>query len=84
VPVFSNLYIPLGPFYYVFAAFVIVGAGNAVNLTDGLDGLAIMPVMIAAGTFAIIAYSPAAWTMRITWAFRTFPARANWRSTARR
>jgi phospho-N-acetylmuramoyl-pentapeptide-transferase len=56
VPVFSNLYIPLGPFYYVFAAFVIVGAGNAVNLTDGLDGLATMPVIIAAGTFAIIAY----------------------------
>ncbi len=56
VPVFSNLYIPLGPFYYLFAAFVIVGAGNAVNLTDGLDGLATMPVIIAAGTFAIIAY----------------------------
>ncbi|MBA4354687.1 MAG: phospho-N-acetylmuramoyl-pentapeptide-transferase [Novosphingobium sp.] len=56
VPVFSNLYIPLGPFYYLFAIFVIVGAGNAVNLTDGLDGLAIMPVIIAAGTFAIIAY----------------------------
>jgi phospho-N-acetylmuramoyl-pentapeptide-transferase len=35
---------------------VIVGAGNAVNLTDGLDGLAIMPVIIACGTFAIIAY----------------------------
>jgi phospho-N-acetylmuramoyl-pentapeptide-transferase len=56
VPVFSNLYVPLGPFYYVFAAFVIVGAGNAVNLTDGLDGLATMPVIIACGTFAIIAY----------------------------
>ena len=56
VPVFSNLYVPLGPFYYLFAIFVIVGAGNAVNLTDGLDGLAIMPVIIAAGTFAIIAY----------------------------
>ena len=56
VPVFSNMYIPLGPLYYVFAAFVIVGAGNAVNLTDGLDGLAIMPVIIASGTFAIIAY----------------------------
>ena len=56
VPVFSNLFIPLGPFYFVFAAFVIVGAGNAVNLTDGLDGLAIMPVIIACGTFAIIAY----------------------------
>ncbi|WP_298173788.1 phospho-N-acetylmuramoyl-pentapeptide-transferase [Novosphingobium sp.] len=56
LPVFSNLYVPMGPFYYLFAAFVIVGAGNAVNLTDGLDGLATMPVIIAAGTFAIIAY----------------------------
>lgn len=56
VPFFSNLYVPLGPFYYLFAMFVIVGAGNAVNLTDGLDGLAIMPVIIACGTFAIIAY----------------------------
>ena len=53
---FVSFGIPLGPFYYVFAAFVIVGAGNAVNLTDGLDGLAIMPVIIASGTFAIIAY----------------------------
>jgi len=56
VPFFSNWVIPLGPFYYVFAAFVIVGAGNAVNLTDGLDGLATMPVIIAAGTFALICY----------------------------
>ena len=56
VPFLTGRYIPLGPFYYVFAAFVIVGAGNAVNLTDGLDGLATMPVIIAAGTFAIICY----------------------------
>ncbi len=56
VPFFSDVQIPLGPAYYVFAAFVIVGFGNAVNLTDGLDGLAIMPVIIAAGTFALIAY----------------------------
>ncbi|MPS71069.1 MAG: phospho-N-acetylmuramoyl-pentapeptide-transferase [Novosphingobium sp.] len=56
VPFLSGRYIPLGPFYYVFAAVVIVGAGNAVNLTDGLDGLATMPVVIAAGTFAIICY----------------------------
>ena len=56
VPVLSNHYIPLGPFYYVFAAVVMVGFGNAVNLTDGLDGLAAMPVVIAAGAFAIIAY----------------------------
>jgi len=56
VPFMMDRGIPLGPFYYVFAALVMVGAGNAVNLTDGLDGLAIMPVIIAAGTFAIIAY----------------------------
>ena len=56
VPFLSGRYIPLGPLYYVFAAVVIVGAGNAVNLTDGLDGLATMPVVIAAGTFGIIAY----------------------------
>ncbi|KLI64220.1 phospho-N-acetylmuramoyl-pentapeptide-transferase [Aurantiacibacter marinus] len=59
----TNLYIPffgtsvaLGWFYYIFAAVVIVGAGNAVNLTDGLDGLATMPVVIAAGAFLIICY----------------------------
>jgi len=56
VPFLSDVSIPLGPFYYLFAATLIVGFGNAVNLTDGLDGLAIMPVIIAAGTFAIIAY----------------------------
>ena len=56
IPFLTGYYIPLGPFYYLFAAFVIVGAGNAVNLTDGLDGLATMPVIIAAGAFAIIAY----------------------------
>ena len=56
IPFFNNLGVELGYFYYVFAAFVIVGAGNAVNLTDGLDGLATMPVIIAAGTFALIAY----------------------------
>lgn len=56
VPFFSDVQIPLGPFYYIFAATIIVGFGNAVNLTDGLDGLAIMPVIIASGTFALIAY----------------------------
>ena len=56
IPFLSDVSIPLGPVYYLFAATVIVGAGNAVNLTDGLDGLATMPVIIAAGTFAIIAY----------------------------
>lgn len=56
IPFFSDRVIPMGPFYYVFAATVIVGAGNAVNLTDGLDGLATMPVVIAAGAFMLISY----------------------------
>ncbi|MGB7408605.1 MAG: phospho-N-acetylmuramoyl-pentapeptide-transferase [Pontixanthobacter sp.] len=56
IPFLVDVAIPLGPLYYLFAATVIVGAGNAVNLTDGLDGLATMPVIIAAGTFALIAY----------------------------
>jgi phospho-N-acetylmuramoyl-pentapeptide-transferase len=56
VPFFKNMLIELGPFFFVVGAFVIVGASNAVNLTDGLDGLAIVPSMIAAGCFALIAY----------------------------
>ncbi|HMO73320.1 MAG TPA: phospho-N-acetylmuramoyl-pentapeptide-transferase [Paracoccaceae bacterium] len=56
VPVFKNLLIDLGFFFVPFGMIVIVGAANAVNLTDGLDGLAIMPVMIAAGTLGVIAY----------------------------
>ncbi|MDQ0462260.1 phospho-N-acetylmuramoyl-pentapeptide-transferase [Caulobacter ginsengisoli] len=55
-PIFKNLLINLGYFYIAWAAFIIVGASNAVNMTDGLDGLAIVPVMIAAGAFGIIAY----------------------------
>jgi phospho-N-acetylmuramoyl-pentapeptide-transferase len=56
LPFTKDLLFNLGWFYIVFAGFVIVGAGNAVNITDGLDGLAIVPVMIAAGTFGFIAY----------------------------
>ncbi|NWG71770.1 MAG: phospho-N-acetylmuramoyl-pentapeptide-transferase [Parvularculaceae bacterium] len=56
VPFFKDFFIPLGLFFIPFAAFVIVGASNTVNLTDGLDGLATVPVMIAAGAYAIIAY----------------------------
>ncbi|OYW45512.1 MAG: phospho-N-acetylmuramoyl-pentapeptide-transferase [Sphingomonadales bacterium 12-68-11] len=56
VPFLQDRYIPLGPFYFVFAALIIVGFGNAVNLTDGLDGLATMPVVIAAGAFMLFAY----------------------------
>jgi phospho-N-acetylmuramoyl-pentapeptide-transferase len=56
LPVFKNVLINLGLIFVPFAMIVIVGAANAVNLTDGLDGLAVMPVMIAAGTLGIIAY----------------------------
>ncbi|MEO0034086.1 MAG: hypothetical protein RLZZ501_109 [Pseudomonadota bacterium] len=56
VPFFKTILIQLSWFYLPFAVFVVVGAGNAVNLTDGLDGLAIVPVMIAAGVFAVISY----------------------------
>ena len=57
MPVFKDALINLGWFFPVFGMLVIVGAANAVNLTDGLDGLAIMPVMIAAGTLGVIAYT---------------------------
>jgi len=57
LPVFKDTLINLGYFYVPFSVCVIVGAANAVNLTDGLDGLAIMPVMIAASTLGIIAYA---------------------------
>jgi len=56
IPFFKNFYIPLGIFFVPFAAFVIVGASNTVNLTDGLDGLATVPVMIAAATYGVIVY----------------------------
>lgn len=55
-PFLKGVFLDLGVFFYVFAAVVMVGASNAVNLTDGLDGLAIGPVMIAAACFAIISY----------------------------
>ena len=55
-PFVKEFVINLGWLYVAFALFVIVGAGNAVNLTDGLDGLAIVPVMIAAATFGFISY----------------------------
>jgi phospho-N-acetylmuramoyl-pentapeptide-transferase len=55
-PFFKELVVDLGWFFIAFGAFIIVGAGNAVNLTDGLDGLAIVPVMVAAGSFGMISY----------------------------
>jgi phospho-N-acetylmuramoyl-pentapeptide-transferase len=56
LPFSKELLFDIGWFFVIFGGFVIVGAGNAVNITDGLDGLAIVPVMIAAGTFGFIAY----------------------------
>jgi phospho-N-acetylmuramoyl-pentapeptide-transferase len=56
IPFFKNVIINLSYFYMVFVIIVIVGSSNAVNLTDGLDGLAIMPVTLVAASFAIICY----------------------------
>ncbi len=56
VPFFKNALFDLGWLFLAFSVLVMVGTSNAVNLTDGLDGLAIVPVMIAAGVFALIAY----------------------------
>ena len=56
IPFFKDVALNFGWFFAVFGAFIIVGAGNAVNLTDGLDGLAIVPVMIAAASFGMISY----------------------------
>ena len=56
VPFFKELIINFGIYYYIFGIFIIVGSANAVNLTDGLDGLAIVPVMIVAMSFAFISY----------------------------
>jgi phospho-N-acetylmuramoyl-pentapeptide-transferase len=56
IPVFKEVLIPLGRFFPVFAALVMMGSSNAVNLTDGLDGLAIVPTIICAGVFALVAY----------------------------
>src|SRR6201991_270270 len=56
IPFFKDVALNLGIFFVFFGAFIIVGAGNAVNLTDGLDGLAIVPVMIAAASFGMISY----------------------------
>ncbi len=57
LPVFKDVLVNLGWFFVPFGMFIIAGAANSVNLTDGLDGLAIMPSMIAAGSLGIIAYA---------------------------
>ena len=55
-PFFKHVLLPLGPFFIVLTYFVIVGTSNAVNLTDGLDGLAILPAVMVAGALGIFAY----------------------------
>ncbi len=57
VPFIKHFVLPLGPLFIVLAYFVIVGASNAVNLTDGLDGLAIMPAVLVAGALGVFAYA---------------------------
>ncbi|MCM2311215.1 MAG: phospho-N-acetylmuramoyl-pentapeptide-transferase [Steroidobacteraceae bacterium] len=57
VPFFKDFVLPLGPLFVVLAYFVIVGSSNAVNLTDGLDGLAIMPAVLVAGALGVFAYA---------------------------
>ncbi len=57
VPVFKDVIIEMGPMFIVLSYFVIVGTSNAVNLTDGLDGLAIMPTVLVAGALGIFAYT---------------------------
>lgn len=56
IPLLKNVALPLGGFYIVLAYFVIVGSSNAVNLTDGLDGLAIMPTVLVGGALGVFAY----------------------------
>jgi phospho-N-acetylmuramoyl-pentapeptide-transferase len=57
LPFFKNMSIALGPFFILLTYFVIVGSSNAVNLTDGLDGLAIMPAVMVSGALAVFAYA---------------------------
>lgn len=57
VPFFKDVFLPLGPFFIIFAYLVIVGSSNAVNLTDGLDGLAILPAVMVAGALGVFAYA---------------------------
>jgi len=56
-PFFKHMLLPLGPFFIIWTYLVIVGTSNAVNLTDGLDGLAILPAVMVAGALAIFAYA---------------------------
>ena len=84
MPFFKNVVLELGPFFVLVGILVIAGAGNAVNLTDGLDGLAIVPVMIAAATFGLIAYLIGNAKFASICRSTTSPAPASWPSSAAR
>ena len=77
MPFFKHVALPLGVGYIVLTYFVIVGTSNAVNLTDGLDGLAIMPAAMVAGALGIFAYAPATACSLATSGFPTSPASAS-------
>ena len=78
VPFFKTISYPLGVFgFIILTYFVIVGASNAVNLTDGLDGLAIMPVVMVGSALGVFAYVIGSSTTRATCCSRTSPAPAN-------
>ena len=53
---FFRAFVDLGIYFFIFGSFIIIGSANAVNLTDGLDGLAIVPVMVVVSSFAFISY----------------------------
>ena len=80
MPSMKDVVLPLGLLYVPFAMLVMVGASNAVNLTDGLDGLAIVPVIITAMCFALIAYLVGnSFNLPITCKSTMSRAQANWR-----
>ena len=84
MPFFKDLLIPFGLCFPFFGMLVMVGASNAVNLTDGLDGLAIVPTIICAGVFALIAYLVGNRIFADYLQLNAVPAPANWRCSARR
>ena len=79
VPFIKTALLPLGLFFIIVGGFVITGAANAVNFTDGLDGLAIVPVMIAAATFTLIVYLVGNEKFSGYLQFPISTARASWR-----
>ena len=78
VPFFKDTLIYLGLIYVPFAMLVMIGASNAVNLTDGLDGLAIVPVIIVATCFGLISYLAATFNSPATCRYIMFQVQVIW------